>query len=114
MKENIDDELTSDELSELDTYFAYYTKDKEVGYLSMKVDLLVDKCIQHQMYCFVLNMVHRELMAAEKQLLTLKEYLHPNFFLVAHYFTPKKATSCFKFRFLWVSIFIVPTRDPKK
>ena len=58
-------ELDADEFSNFDHFFAYYTKEKEVAYLSMQVDDLVDKCIRHQMFCFVLNMVHREMMASQ-------------------------------------------------
>ena len=69
---SVSNDLTSDEKTYFDYYMSYYTKEKEVGYLSMQVDDLVDKCIQHQTFCFVLNMVHRELMAAEHQLSQLK------------------------------------------
>merc|ERR1719203_1437051 len=62
-----------EEKPNFDYFFAYYAKEKEVGYLSMQVDALVDKCIRHQMFCYVLNMVHREMMASQYQLLRLKE-----------------------------------------
>jgi len=61
------------EPSSLDLYMSYYMKEKEVGYLAQQVDVLVERCLLHQLHCFVLNFVHAEMLASFRQLETLKK-----------------------------------------
>merc|ERR1719204_2399975 len=56
-------------------YLSYYTKDKEVGYLARQVDILVERCIRHPLHCFVMNLVHHEMLASLKQLEEMKKII---------------------------------------